>query len=52
MQLEHLGEVLVVPTIEPRSVIPFSTVSKIGIGVSFSCGNPTNTSVPPGASDA
>ena len=36
-----------VPTIEPTTVIPFSTVSKIGSRTTFSFGSPTKTSVPP-----
>ncbi len=40
-----------VPTIEPTTVMPFSTVSKIGSRTSLSAGNATNTSVPPRRSE-
>ena len=41
-----------VPTIEPITVRPPSTVWKIGRPISFSAGRPTHTSVPPRASEA
>jgi len=41
-----------VPTIEPTTVIPFRTVSKIGSWIAFSAGSATRTSVPPRRSDA
>ena len=40
-----------VPTIEPTTVIPFSTVSKIGGCIRFSAGRATKTSVPPRRSE-
>ena len=40
-----------VPTIEPFTVRPPSTVWKIGRRISFSAGRPTQTSVPPRASE-
>ncbi len=40
------------PTIEPLIVTPLRTVSKIGSFMKLSAGRPTNTSVPPRASDA
>ena len=39
------------PTIEPMTVIPFSTVSKIGSWTKLSAGSATNTSVPPRRSE-
>ena len=39
------------PTIEPTTVMPLSTVSKIGSVISFSAGSATNTSVPPRRSE-
>ena len=40
-----------VPTIEPTTVMPFSTVSKIGSSTCSSAGRPTKTSVPPRRSE-
>ena len=39
------------PTIEPTTVMPLSTVSKIGSFISFSAGSATKTSVPPRRSE-
>ena len=41
-----------VPTMEPMTVMPFSTVSKIGRLTKLSAGRATKTSVPPRRSDA
>ena len=40
-----------VPTIEPTTVMPLSTVSKIGSLTSLSAGSATKTSVPPRRSE-
>src|SRR4029453_11759238 len=41
-----------VPTIEPTTVMPFSTVSKIGSSIVFSAGSATSDIVPPRRSEA
>ena len=51
VQLEHLAQIRPCSTIEPTTVIPFRTVSKIGSSIVFSAGNATKTSVPPRRND-
>ncbi len=51
VQLEDLLQVDPVPTIEPSTFVPFSTVSKMGSWRWLSAGSPTNTRVPPRRSE-